>query len=486
MSSSSASWIYSLDCLDDIYQSYYQDEIDYDVFSMLVDLYDIGDLKPEDLQAVGAFEMNDPSIVSNISPDNRFWLNLLAPKKGKVGVRRYSRDFDRITGKFFFDIQPQGARLQAELRSNDGEYYWGKRAIFWAVGPLELTAGNYIVSEGFGLAIGRLDYRPSAGFSNDDFEFDFLYPTDSFYNGLKLDVKNGSFGERFYYSEKKYSSAKKIFIGSGVVFKKRGLTAGISAGLNNFDNLDVVDKRFTVGLNFKIENKLSSIAGEYASVEQSGGLFLKGLRWFDDMAISTEFWRYSDNFNNYNCSGPSATDYSSFYPGGQELGFRSAQAGETGLAVNLTRRYLSIGFQFWRQSYERQVKSSFNLRLFGRLKDNLSAVFQTVSMFKDQNSYLWLRTGFWQDERPLLKRCGFKLYFNENAKIIGNRSYSYIDFLYGLEGQLNIFLKLRNYSDGKARWFFGEELNLTNGININAEVVIFKGKKVNLKIEKLL
>lgn len=475
-----------MECLDDVYQSYYQGEIDYNVFSMLVDSYDIGDLRPEDLEAAGVFERNDLSAVSNISPDNRFWLYLLTPQKGKVGIRRYSRDFDRITGKYFFDIQLQGARLLAEAKSSDGEYFWGKRSMVLASGPLEMTMGNFVVSEGFGLTIGRLDFRPSAGFDNDDVEFDFLYPVNSYYNGLKLVMKNGNLNEKFYYSDKKYGSARKIFAGSGIVFKKENLTTGISAGLNKFDNLDVVDKRFAIGLNFKIEDKLYSVAGEYANVEKSGGLFLMGLRRFDDIAITTEFWRYGDNFNNYNCSGPSASDYRSFYPGEQELGFRSAQAGETGLAIDFVKRYIFVGFQLWRQSHERQTKSSFNLRLSGKLNDDLSAIFQTVSRFKDQNGYLWLRAGVRQDEKPLLKRAGLKLYFVEKAEVVEARSYSYIDFLYGFEEQLNIFLRLRTYFDGRMRWFFGEELNITNGININAEVVIYKGKKVNIKIEKLL
>lgn len=486
VSSSPASWVYDVECLDDIYQIYYQGEIDYDVFSMLVDSYDLGGLRPEDLEAAGAFERTDIANVAKMLPDNRFWLWLLTPQRGKVGFRRYSRDFDKVAGKYFFDLQLQSARLRAETKSSNGEYSWGKRALFVASGPVEMTMGNYVVSEGFGLAVGRLDFRPSAGFDNDDVEFDFLYPVNSYYNGLKLVVENGDFSERFYYSDKKYGGARKIFAGSGIVFQKKNLTAGISVGLNKFDDLDVVDKRYAIGLNLKIDGQLYSLAGEYANIEKSAGVFLMGLRRFDDMAIRTEFWQYGDGFDNYNCSGPSASDYHSFYPEGQKLGFRSAQAGETGLAIDFIKRYLSVGFQIWRQSLEEQANSSFNLRLSGPLTNNLKAMFQTVSRFRDQNGYLWLKAGIRQDEKPLLKRAGLKLYFGEKVRTVKAKSYSFIDISYSFKEYLNIFLRHRTYFNGWTRWYFGEDLTFGNGINISVDVVLYRGKKVNIRVEKLL
>jgi hypothetical protein len=484
VSSSSASWVYDVECLDDIYQTYYQGEIDYDVFSMLVDSYDLGGLKLEDLEAVGAFERTDITSMAKTLPDNKFWFWLLTPQKGKVGFRRYSRDFDKVTGMYFLDLQLQSARLQAETKSSDGEYSWGKRSLFLTSGPLKMTIGNYVVSEGLGLAVGRLDYRPSAGFSNDD--GDFMYPVNSYYNGLKLAVKNGNLGERFYYSYKKYGGARKIFAGSGIVFQKNNLTAGISLGLNRFDNIDVVDKRYAIGLNLKIENQLYSLAGEYANVKKSGGLFLRGLRRFNDIVIRTEFWQYGDGFDNYNCSGPSASDYRSFYPGGQGLGFRSAQAGETGLAIDFIKKYLSLGFQIWRQSLKEQANSSFNLRLSGPLPNNLKAMLQTVSVFKDQNGYLWLKTSIMHDEKQLLERAGLKFYFMEKAKIVKVKSYSFIDISYGFKEYLNIFLRHRTYFNGRTRWYFGEELTFASGINISVDVVLYRGKRVNIKVEKLL
>jgi len=176
-----ASWIFDTECLDDIYQAYYDGEIDGEVFSLLTGSYDTGGLALNDLEAIGAFERDD-----------------LPADSVKTSL----------------NWQLQTVRFSIETEDNNGDYFYKKRWLSFSSNYFDVVLGNFGVAEGCGLAIGRFDYRPSAGMT-DHIESDLLYPYNNYYNGIKISARGRGFRGRLYYSKKKYISGRKDFLGSG-------------------------------------------------------------------------------------------------------------------------------------------------------------------------------------------------------------------------------------------------------------------------------
>jgi len=480
-----ASWILDTECLDDIYQAYYDGEIDSEIFSLLTGSYDTGGLGLNDLEAIGAFERDDLPADSVKTSNNRFWLNLLSPRKGKLGLRRYSKNLDNAVNYYFLNWQMQPVRFAIDTEDNNGDYFFKKRWLSFSSNYFDVVLGNFRAAEGYGLTIGRFDYRPSAGMT-DNIESDFLYPYNNYYNGLKISARSRAFKGRFYYSKKKYISGRKNFIGSGIDFTNGAITAGIAAGYNRFINETVSDNCLAVGLNFSIKASNFSLSGEYANVEKADGFYLKGERYIDDMILRTEFWRYDRNFNSYNSSGPSYSDYNSFYPEEQQLGFRSAQADESGLAVKYIRNDLSFGLMFWSHSYDEKINSSYNFRFQKPALGRFDYFLLSSAKSYQDYSYLWLKTGMMTKSTFLLKQAGSKLYFEDRFDLANNKSYVFVNLSRNVKNNLTLFFKIRSYYNGQVRWYLGEELISDEGINIIAEAAYYNGVRLNLKFEKLL
>ncbi len=198
--------MFDTECLDDIYQAYCEGEIDDEVFSALTGSYNTGGLALNDLEAIGAFERDDlptDSVKTNI---NQFWLNFVSPQKGKLGLRRYSKNLDNAVNYYYLNWQIQPVRLAIEAEDNNSDYYSRRRWLSMSSEPLDIVLGNFRAAESYGLTIGRFDYRPSAGIT-DNIESDFLYPYNNYYNGIKISARGRGFKGRFYYSKKKYISA---------------------------------------------------------------------------------------------------------------------------------------------------------------------------------------------------------------------------------------------------------------------------------------
>jgi len=480
-----ASWIFDTECLDDIYQAYYDGEIDGEVFSLLTGSYDTGGLALNDLEAIGAFERDDLPADSVKTSNNRFWRNFLSPRKGKLGLRRYSKNLDNAVNYYFLNWQLQTVRFSIETEDNNGDYFYKKRWLSFSSNYFDVVLGNFGVAEGCGLAIGRFDYRPSAGMT-DHIESDLLYPYNNYYNGIKISARGRGFRGRLYYSKKKYISGRKDFLGSGIDFTNYVITAGIAVGYNKFINETVSDNRLAVGLNLNVKASDFNLSGEYANVEKADGFYLKGERYIDDMILRTELWRYDKNFSSYNSSGPSYSDYNSFYPEEQQLGFRSAQADESGLAVKYIRNNLSFGLMFWSHSRDEKINSSYNFRLQKPALSRYDFFLLSSAKYRQEDSYLWLKAGLMPKENLMIKKAGCKIFLEDKSDLANSKSYAFINFLHDLKGNFTVFLKIRSYFNGQVRWYLGEELISDEGINIIAEAAYYNGVRLNLKFEKLL
>jgi len=479
-----ASIIYDMESLDNLYQAYYDGEIDYGTLTVLADAYNLHGLSQSDLEALGVFERQEISKIDLAAVDSRFWSRILSKRTGRIGVRRYSRDFDDITGNYYLDMKVARIESSMDIKESDGRKTLRRRTIGWIGDNIRVILGNYTIAEGYGLAIGRYDYQPSAGLEYDD-DFDFLYPVNSYYNGLKLAIGGEMFGNRLYYSSKKYNDMKKTFYGSGANYKFGDFTGRLVVGWNRLTNKNGIDERTAAGMNFNYDHPGFNMTGEYAVIESSDGLYLKCEKRLNDVLIGSEFWRYGNNFNNYNCSGPAASDYISFYPRHSELGFRAAQSGETGLALNYLAKYAALGLQFWNHASERIINSAYNLLLTGQLVYRLNASLQTVGKSTESGGYLWSKIKLMPD-MSLIDQIGAKGYFAGGSKLMNEKSYVFFILTKDLSDNLDIDLKVRSYFDSHLTWYLGEELTTVSGMNIIAEINFDRYIRVNLKIEKML
>ncbi|MCP4582616.1 MAG: hypothetical protein GY839_13485 [candidate division Zixibacteria bacterium] len=454
------------------------------MFTILVNAYDHRGLTRADIEALGLFERIYFDNISAPVAKNRFWSRVISEPAGRIEVRRYSRNLNEITDYFYLDLKENAFKVRTDLKKRDNNYSISNRSMSWNKEYASVTLGNFIAKEGFGLAIGRFDYQPSAGLEGND-EFDLQYPVNSYYNGIRLTANSGRFGGRAYYSRKKYGEALKSFYGSGFNIGDSTISGGAAFGWNRFEMDNANDETLAAGINIRLYQEYISLAGEYAIVEKSGGFFLRSECRLTDFILTGEFWRYANHYNNFNSTGPAASDYNTFFPGQNELGFRSAQAGETGLSLNYILNNLKAGVQFWSHTGEPDINSSFNIKYRAKLTDRINTSFQTLGKIRNSGGYLWAKLILMTDW-PLLNQTGSKLYFMGKSKLIKNVSYSFVYLARNFNENTELFLNIRNYYDGRITWFVGEDLKVAAGIDISVEITRDKFTKLNVRIEKSL
>jgi hypothetical protein len=450
---------YDIEALDDLLSI----ESDTGLQSFLLENYGYGGLTPYDLMSSGVFDPAEILAPFDSQHGGKFWSEYLASSKSRLGYRIYSRAHNDINSSYYVDWLNPGSELLIDLKSDNGRQSLNRRMFSYWNPNLNLAAGNYSVSEGYGLTIGRYDYRPSSGFSNNS-EFDFVYPVNSLYNGFKLVISNDNISNRIYYSDKIYDNARKRFIGTGFRYISSIIDFGAVAGLNYFKFDKTKDQKLAVGINWNIHDKLFEFGGEYAVINQSGGILLNGIFHLNSTDIKANFWHYGNRFENYNCSGMAASDYNSFY------------AHES---------HWSAGWQVWKQSLENKINSLLAMRMYYPVVDSLIGYFQMNYADKRSSSYSWVKAGLKQNRVPLLENTGAKLHY-QNNKLSHDLSYAFIDLTRNLNKYIEMSLKLRTYFNGNLRWLFCERAFLAHGFRINAEVIISNGLRGNVAIEKLL
>jgi hypothetical protein len=202
-----------------------------------------------------------------------------------------------------------------------GPYYSSeRRSLKLKGGNWNVTLGNYTADIGAGLSIGRYDYRPV---SSPDDESDFIFPDNSYYNGLKIEYFNKA---KILYSAKKYTNLFKACYGAAVSTDIRAFNIGISSCVGHFSagghkrNLGVGSVYMAYGpRRFRME----------AAYAKSGmGLFTESVL----NSFNLKGWHYSDSYLNPQSSGYAYPDYKT-YEILDNFRFRQAQAGESGLYI---------------------------------------------------------------------------------------------------------------------------------------------------------
>lgn len=478
------SWLYDLESIDELFEAYAQGDIDFEALTLLSDAYDLGGLNQEDLLAAGAIERIDPLTPQDGQLSGNFWTSVLSKGRGKFGIRRTSDNEGNITGRYYVAANGEFWQISGQAEENREGYTWDRRGLTGRLGPAKIALGNFIISEGYGLTIGRFDYLPSTGLPANR-EEGFSYPVNSYYNGLKLTADVGSFSGRVYYSRKKYVTALKQFAGAGINLSAGSLSGGFSAGINRLEQSHGRDESIAAGFSLQLDRPLYKIGGEFAFIDKAPGVFLATERKFGGMVLKSEFWRYDDKFESYNCSGPAATDYRSFYLEEDGLGFRSAQAGETGMLAGYGTSRALLSAQFWSRAQDEAINSSVGFRLRSRVTNVIEGYIQGTLRDKVDTDYRWIKFGLVPEKGPA-ERIGIKLYARNSPRITNSYSFIFIDIAKALKQYLNTYLRVKLYLNGRERLLLGERVDLGWGVRGQAEAVIDRGTIANLKIEKIL
>jgi hypothetical protein len=477
-----ASPLYDIENLDDLIDAYYDGLIDYGTFAVLYDAYNLGGLSGSDLEALKfseGFELND----FLMSPDTTdFWSRLLSGYRGRFGARTYSRNSENIYDDYYGEVSSESFEAELAVREYGNRYSLRKRTIGWYAGQFSLSLGDYLADEGYGLTIGRFDYRPSAGLDSDK-SVDFWYPEHNYYNGLKFSTHSNMLGGRVYYSDKKYDASTKKFFGISGDFNYGSFKGGLAVGASRYDDNSGFDERQAAGVNAEYSADAFTLGAEYAQVDGSAGAYLRALKKFTGWRIESEFWHYADHFENYNCSGESAADYHTFYPTDGDIGFRSSQAGETGMAIVYSSPVYSAGMQLWSQNYD-DVNSSLYVRYSKDISNDINQYFQASFRNRGDSEYLWLKSTF-NSRQMTLRRVGVKLYLKEN-EFANGACYVFTYLNHNLNEGIEVFLQLRDYFDGQWSWYIGEDFEAGWGINLRVEVSYRNSTRINIRAEKIL
>ena len=419
----------------------------------------------------------------NSRVDEQFRRNFLASVKSKIGLRRYSRKFDNVSTAYYLDFRSQNLGAGFELEDRVNYYNWLRRRVSYHTNRVDLRLGNYIITEGAGLAIGRFDKQPNAGY-DDGGGADFIFPDNSYYNGLSL-TYGKPFSGRFYYSRKNYDRADKDFAGFCTGYDIERLAFSLLTGWNRLAINDTVDTRLAAGLNARYTGSQYTIFGEYANLQKANAIYLRFDKTFERFKYFAEFWSYSKSFENYNCSGPAAADYETFYPENQAIGFRSTQAGETGLTLNFLRKDFTAGMMCWSNRDDNRLNFDFDFSSYNLLTSQTHLLVQMAVRDRSSGRYLWSRVGL-DNDYIMKKRLGAKLRITDNNRVVHNDSYAYINLLDELTERFTMLIAVRAYFNSDYYWHIGERYNSAIGISLAAEASYHEGIFINLKIEKSL
>jgi hypothetical protein len=473
-----------IESIDDIYRYYYSGQIDQAQFEYLMAMFDIGRITYEDLLSIGII---DPAELAgnddSLSQSGIFQL-INQSRIRKIGFREYFQPDEVASGNYYCSFAIADAEYRFKIRSKVNKYYCDNRSIRLYKNSVQIELGNYLVSEGYGLTIGRFDYQPSAGY-NRAYDFDFWSPINSYYNGVKTEYVYNNFSGRFYLSTKYYDITKKRFSGGGLSFNRDGLTLGVAGGYNYVDINTSHETRMAEGLFFAFSKPNFMLGGEVSQVNRSAACYLTGIKVAEYGTFAADFWSYARHFENYNCSGKAASDYHSFYPADEPIGFRSAQAGETGAAIRMFKRNLALGYQTWKQVDNPELNVIVTARHTMSLDELIVISNQMSYMLKNGKGEFW-----WKgivDDLPLsyLERLGFKIE-THNSGMDNGDCYGFFGVRSSFKDVLDIRAAIRGYFDGAWRLIITEKTELPGGFYLATELVYGNNWRANAIVEKTL
>jgi len=230
-----------------------------------------------------------------------------------------------------------------KIREGNGGRETEKRYISLANDDYSLTLGNYTADIGCGLSIGRFDYRPLSLESGQGDLGHFLFPDNSYYNGLKAEILNRY---TLIYSVKKYNGFYKNTFGTALEIPFRSIRIGLTGAAAVLSG-GSESRTFGAG-SIIVESDPAGLKGEIAYGHSGTGVSIQAVR--PDLVIKG--WYYEKSYLNLQSSGFSHPDYQSYTIDYTDLSFRQSQKGESGFYARKDINYDSIELtnaaEFWK------------------------------------------------------------------------------------------------------------------------------------------
>lgn len=265
--------------------------------------------------------------------------------EGYLSLQRLSSDFD--------------ARLK--LRDDEGEWRADRRSLDFKSGRLNVTVGSFTPRAGCGLGIGRFDYRPVSYDAEKSPDRGFLFPDNSYYNGLLIMYGRD---HQLLYSTKRYDDLTKNSVGGSTSIRLADYRLGMTAS-GTILSSGGVRRILGAGSVFLIGER-AGLRSEIGYGESGAGFCAQIRRRKHDIG----FWHYDDSFVNLQSSAMAHPDYESFTDSRFELAFRQPQKGETGLFASrksdLGRIEAQGALELWKKSPDRNVAMEGSLRARAR------------------------------------------------------------------------------------------------------------------------
>jgi len=348
-----------------------------------------------------------------------------------------------------------------KIREKNGARETERRYISLAKDDYSLTLGNYTADIGCGLSIGRFDYRPLSLESHQDDLGHFLFPDNSYYNGLKAEFLNRY---TFVYSAKKYNDIYKSTFGTALeapFHSVRVSVTGAAAILSGGSE----PRTFGAG-SIIVESDTAGLKGEIAYGHSGAGVSVQAVK--PDLVIRG--WYYDKSYLNLQSSGFSHPDYQSYTINNTDLSFRQPQRGESGFHARKYVRYNGIEFtdaaEFWKNP--RIGKIQYNNSLLAKYRVSSQVISRVGYTISERNGirYDRLETGAGIYDRYKLEA---RTYINFVQKTVArDDSKFYILAILPLVKSMSLAGRFRWSFDGLFDYFLEERLLLDGGLFLKA------------------
>jgi hypothetical protein len=324
-----------------------------------------------------------------------------------------------------------------------------------------ITLGNFTNDIGCGLGLGRFDYRPVSLESDEDEFNQFLFPDNSYYNGIKAEYQKN---HAIIYSVKKYNDVYKNTLGSLLSAKLHRAKVGITGSFTGLTS-DSDTKILGVGSIF-IDLEEDGTGAEVAYGESGAGACVQVAK----PNYVLRGWYYDDSYINLQSSGFSHPDYLSYTDQRSEISFRQPQSGETGFFVRKKITYNKIEFrnaaEIWKNPRTNHISydNSFQTRMFisSRITSLIRyTVYNKRDYYRNKiESGINMRNKYDINVRVLMSI--------EDESIVNDDSRFYVISTFPLTRNITMAGRLRWRFDGEFDYFIEERLMLGDGLFLKA------------------
>jgi len=348
-----------------------------------------------------------------------------------------------------------------KIRESNGTRETEKRYIYLAKDDYSITLGNFTADIGCGLSIGRFDYRPLSLESDQDDLGRFLFPDNSYYNGLKAEILNRY---TLIYSVKKYNGMYKNTIGTALEVPIRSFRIGVSGAAATLSD-GAVSRTIGAG-SIIVASDPAGLKGEIAYGHSGTGVSVQAIR--PDLAIKG--WYYDKSYLNLQSSGFSHPDYQSYTIENTDLSFRQPQRGESGFYARKDTKYRNIEFtnaaEFWKNP--RIGRIQYNNSVLTKYQISSRIVSRVGYTISERNGirYDRLETGIGIYDKYELEA---RAYINFVQKTVA-RDYSkfYIMAILPLVNSMSLAGRFSWSFEGLFDYFLEERLLLDGGLFLKA------------------